>query len=285
MKRSAHRPTWPTRPVREEGCFSPHLQQSPAHASSNAKQMWTNLAVRTQQYADAGDFKAFYEALKAVYGPTHQAWSPLRSADKQALLKDKTSILSRWSEHFQELFSADRVVQDSVLLRIPQLSVKVELDELPSTQELVKAIEQIKSGKAAGVDGIPPELWKSGGPALHSKLYKLLVCCWEHGKLPRDLRDAITFTLYKNKEEKSDCSNYREIILLSIAEKIFSRVLMNELVSIIAEDHLPETQCGFRANRGTTDMVFILRQLQEKCREQNKGLYITFVDLTKAFDT
>ncbi|XP_072163919.1 uncharacterized protein [Diadema setosum] len=32
-------------------------------------------------------------------------------------------------------------------------------------------------------------------------------------------------------------------------------------------------------------MVFALRQLQEKCKEQNKGLYITFVDLTKAFDT
>ena len=42
---------------------------------------WTNLAVRTQQHADAGDFRAFYEALKAVYGPTHQARSPLRSAD------------------------------------------------------------------------------------------------------------------------------------------------------------------------------------------------------------
>lgn len=32
-------------------------------------------------------------------------------------------------------------------------------------------------------------------------------------------------------------------------------------------------------------MVFVLRQVQEKCREQNKGLYATSVDLTKAFDT
>ena len=32
-------------------------------------------------------------------------------------------------------------------------------------------------------------------------------------------------------------------------------------------------------------MVFVLRQLQEKCRKQNKGLYVSFVDLTKAFDT
>ena len=32
-------------------------------------------------------------------------------------------------------------------------------------------------------------------------------------------------------------------------------------------------------------MVSVLRQLQEKCREQSKGLYITFVDLMKAFNT
>ena len=31
---------------------------------------WTNLAKRTQQYADLGDY-SFYKALKEVYGPTH----------------------------------------------------------------------------------------------------------------------------------------------------------------------------------------------------------------------
>jgi hypothetical protein len=30
-------------------------------------------------------------------------------------------------------------------------------------------------------------------------------------------------------------------------------------------------------------MIFSLRQLQEKCREQNQSLYIAFIDLTKAF--
>ena len=32
-------------------------------------------------------------------------------------------------------------------------------------------------------------------------------------------------------------------------------------------------------------MIFVLRQIQKKCREQNMGLYAVFVDLTKAFDT
>ena len=31
-------------------------------------------------------------------------------------------------------------------------------------------------------------------------------------------------------------------------------------------------------------MIFSLRQLQEKCREQNQPLYLAFIDLTKAFD-
>ena len=32
-------------------------------------------------------------------------------------------------------------------------------------------------------------------------------------------------------------------------------------------------------------MIFTARQLQEKCQEQNVDLYITFVNITKAFDT
>ena len=32
-------------------------------------------------------------------------------------------------------------------------------------------------------------------------------------------------------------------------------------------------------------MIFTARQLQEKCQEQNVDLYMTFVDLSKAFDT
>ena len=32
-------------------------------------------------------------------------------------------------------------------------------------------------------------------------------------------------------------------------------------------------------------MVFSARQLQEKCLEQHKDLYLIFIDLTKAFDT
>ena len=139
--------------------------------------MWTNLAKRTHQYADLGDYRGFYKALKVVWDPTNWVQIPLRSADVQVLFTDEASILSRWSEHFQSLISADCVVQSLALLRIPKQPIKAELNELLYMKEITTTIEHLRSGKAAGVNGIPPELWKEAGPALHSKLHELLVCC------------------------------------------------------------------------------------------------------------
>jgi len=82
-----------------------------------------------------------------------------------------------------------------------------------------------------------------------------------------------------------DCNNYRGISLLSIAGKILARILLNGLIATVSEDNLPESQCDFRPYRSTVDMIFTVRQVQEKCREQNMNLYAVFVDLTKAFDT
>ena len=62
------------------------------------------------------------------------------------------------------------------------------------------------------------------------------------------------------------------ITLLSISGKVLAKVLLHRLIPTIAEEILRESQCGFRANRGTMNMVFVLRQLQEKCWEQNMGL-------------
>ena len=97
------------------------------------------------------------------------------------------------------------------------------------------------------------------------------------------MRDSNIITIYKNKGERNDCNNYRDISLRSIVGKVFARVILIRLQKL-AERICPESQCGFRAERSTIDLIFSLRQLQEKGREQHMSLYIAFIDLTKAFD-
>ena len=102
--------------------------------------------------------------------------------------------------------------------------------------------------------------------------------------IPQQLKDASIIHLYK-KGNRQLCDNYRGNPLLAIEGKILARMLLNRLIVHLEHGLLPESQCCFRGGRGTVDMIFAARQLQEKCQEQYDNLFITFIDLTKAFDT
>ena len=78
----------------------------------------------------------------------------------------------------------------------------------------------------------------STGVKLLDEHQDLFTNCWEKG------------TLYKTKGEKSDCSNYRGITLLSLAGKILARVLLDRFIPTTAQENTHESQCGFRSNRG-----------------------------------
>ena len=53
--------------------------------------------------------------------------------------------------------------------------------------------------------------------------------------------------------------------------KVLGKIIQKRL-AVLVDDVVSEAQCGFRTGRATTDMLFIYRQLQEKCREQHMPL-------------
>ena len=48
---------------------------------------------------------------------------------------------------------------------------------------------------------------------------------------------------------------------------------------------LREKHSRFRPNRSTTDMMFVIRRLQELARKKRVPLCVCFIDLTKAYDS
>ena len=113
---------------------------------------------------------------------------------------------------------------------------------------------------------------EEGGTALTGKLLTLVQIMWEKESAPKDFKDASIIHLYKRKGNRQACNNHRGISLLPIAGKIMATVLLNRLNDHLEQGLLPESQCGFWKDRGTIEIVFAARQLQEKCQEQNADL-------------
>jgi hypothetical protein len=86
------------------------------------------------------------------------------------------------------------------------------------------------------------------------------------------------------KGDKTDCSIYQGLSLLSISCKILSNILLSGLIPYadkITGDH----QCGFRRNRSMTDQIFYIRQTLEKKWEYNGTVHQLFIDFKKAYDS
>ena len=159
------------------------------------------------------------------------------------------------------------------------------MDDPTTRQEVQNAIAGLKNNKAVGPDGLPTEVLKYGGEAVLECLCWMFHVVWNTGCTPQQWKVADVISIYKKKGDRAVCGNSRGISLLSTAGKVLTRIMLVRLLQCVADDVLPDSQCEFRHERSTVDMVFVARQLQEKCREHHKHLFMVFIDLAKAFDT
>ena len=255
------------------------------HLRSMKEEWWRRKAQELQEASDKHDMKSFYNNLKSIYGPMSNGSMPILSANGEELLTEKKYILKRWAEHFNSVLNRESSVNEDVINALPQKTVVEHLANLPAVAEVKESIKQLSNGKSPGEDGIPAEIFRHGGTHLVKKLTDLFCVIWDKGSVPQQFKDASIVHLYKNKGNKVECDNHRGISLLSIAGKILARVILNRINKHVVSSVYPESQCGFRAGRGTIDMVFSLKQVQEKAKEHHQELYMVFIDLTKAFDT
>ena len=73
-----------------------------------------------------------------------------------------------------------------------------------------------------------------------------------------------------------ECGSYRGIKLLEHATKVVETILEHRMRQQIETDDM---QFGFMKGNGTTDAIFMARQMQENFRVKGKKLYFGFVDL------
>jgi hypothetical protein len=187
--------------------------------------------------------------------------------------------LNRWKNYFCELLN----VHGASGVRQTEIHTAEPFVPESSASEVEVAIGKLNSYKSPAVDQNPAELIQAGGETLRSVIHKLIKLIWNKEELPHQWKESIVVPIHK-KSDKTNCSNYRGISLLSTSYKILSNILFVRLTPH-ADEIIGDNQCGFRRNRSTTDQIFYIRQILEKKWEYNGKVYQLFIDFKKAYDS
>jgi hypothetical protein len=110
-------------------------------------------------------------------------------AKNGALLTNKNQLLARWKEHFEEHLSEGSESEQ------PTRPVDLRDDgvyiDLPSREEIERALKYFKNNKAAGADSIAAELLKNGGPNLVDALHAVIQQAYTSKTLPRSWTERL----------------------------------------------------------------------------------------------
>ena len=147
----------------------------------------------------------------------------------------------------------------------PPIHIDVEM--------VVKAITKMKTGKVAGPSGIVAEMLKASGDTGARLVADLANDIVRNGAIPSDWEDSFIINMVMLWREVTNRD--LKLLVMKGMERVIEKII-RERISI------DDMQFGFMPGRGTTDAIFIRRQLQEKHLAKNKKLYFAFVDLEKS---
>jgi len=173
---------------------------------------------------------------------------------------------------------------------------KNKLASYLTTDEIERALKDLPDGKAAGIDGIPHEMWKAlvnryenmrkaGKPGFD--IIKCLMSLYndikKHGLIQlTEFPKGWMCPIYK-KGDTTEISNYRPITVLNTDYKIMTRSLTTRITSVVP--HLiHKDQAGFMKGRRIEDQTELVKLMLDSCEAEEQNGVIVCLDQEKAYD-
>ena len=188
-----------------------------------------------------------WQTINKVSGRKNPTKAKLKTTNQQERIK-------LWKQHFENLLGNLPKVKHEPITRIisKQLDIKLRLF---TQEELDSVHRKIKNRKAAGLDEIPPEVWKSR--QFDNILLRHCNAVYNQNLIDRWMKECILPFLKKN--DLGLAKNYRGITLTFIVAKIYNVLLRNRIEHKI-DNILRKKQKGFRRNRSTTSQILAIRK-------------------------
>ena len=180
---------------------------------------------------------------------------------------------------FDNLLGKPPKVTYEPITRIISKQLDIKLGQFMQ-EELDSVLRKIENRKAAGLDEIPPELWKTRG--FDDILLRHCNSVYNQNTIDRWTKGCILPFFKKGDLELA--KNYQGITHTSIAAKIYNALLCNR-IERKTDNILRKNQNSFRRNRSTTWQILTIHRILEGIRAKNLEATILFVNFTKDLDS
>ena len=159
---------------------------------------------------------------------------------------------------------------------------RIDVPKFIRIDEVSEALKQLSVGKAAGVDGVPAEVWKGAPRRLVVHLTLFINACFRHCHLPPLLMRTTLIPLIKDKlKPATDSDNYRLIAIATSISKVIELLILSEIKHLLYTEN---NQFGFKENHSTDMCIHLLKDIINYYNTLGSPVFCCFLDVRKAFD-
>ena len=234
--------------------------------------------------------KADAIARKFIRKDTNDFWKEVKKMTKtdsiRALSIDSVTgdnnICNLWKNHYEKLLNCKNDSQCKPEVMNFVRALRNEESFVFKECDVRNAIDKLRIGKSAGLDGLQSEHYKYADNIVSELLTNLFNAMLAHGYMPKSLMETLIVPIVKDKKASvTSKDNYRPIAITSVASKILELALLENMKTHLATS---DNQFGFKQKSGTDMCVFTLKQIIDYYTKRSSPVYICFLDASKAFD-
>jgi len=93
-------------------------------------------------------------------------------------------MLGKWRGHFEGVLNIESSFNVATIDSIKQIAMRRDMCDPPTSEEVMTALSRIKLGKAAGSNGLSPDIVKCCGDPLLDVIVSLFGAVWREKQVP-----------------------------------------------------------------------------------------------------
>ena len=254
---------------------------------NSAKAQGVKLRAKVDWVADSERCTAFFLNLEKQNG---RLTTISRLVENGKEIKLDTEILNMLKCFYSDLYSKNNKLDSSnygIFLNsnIPKISYNsvTFCEESISSEEIKKAVKNLKANKSPGTDGLTAEFYQFFFESIKDYLYDSINYSFQNKSLSIEQRRGILKLIPKKDKDLTNMRSFRPISLLNTDNKIIAHILASRPQEVLPEI-ISTDQNGYLQGRFIGHNIRTIIDTMQHIILKKQHAYLLFLDFEKAFD-